>query len=460
MAHIADDKFRVFISHKHEDHEVATTVAECLQRVAAPVECFVSGSDIGAGTDWNREIREALKRSHLLILLFTNPSQNWDWCLYEAGLFTRLDEENVHAVVSFFQPDGTAPRVLENLQGVPARESAIREFLENLCKSTWRVSDDWRRGPLNQRVKPQLLKEVAEKIESAFPVAISRAAHHPCHRLVLDLSAASEKADGIPDDARVMEGPGATETYTLSLFQVASGVRTRTWGDLVAAVGGQNAPWRRQLDRRFAAALRGELFAPTTATLRAFALEQRHRRHYRPIIYEIVRTPSPTTAGPATSERPPLSVTIVFDPQVAPSQLGGSALNLVRIYARFAAEVFDIFCGAVARRSAAGPDVFNEISEAFQIINEEAERYCVFELGELEHVYGDTYQGSEVQEMSARWDSNLRQLEGALIEQDATAVENMLAEMRELNRRSAVAATRRYQLSLEPDHEPSHPVYS
>ena len=455
MAHIPDDKFRVFISHKHEDHEVATTVAKLLESISTSLECFVSGSDIGAGTDWNREIREALKRSHLLVLLFTNPSQNWDWCLYEAGLFTRLDEEDVHAVVSLFQPDGAAPRVLENLQGVPARESAIREFLENLCKSTWRVSDDWRRGPLNPRVRPQVLKEAAEQIESAFPRAVSRAAHHPCHRLVLDLSGASEKADGIPDEARVVEGPGATETYTLSLFQVASGVRVRKWGDLVAAVGGENAPWRRQLDRRYAAALRGELFAPTTATLRAFGLEQRYRRHYRPIIYEIVRAPCPTGAEPATPERPPLAVTIVFDPQLAPPQMGGSALNLVRIYARFAAEVFDVFCGAVAQRSALGPDIFNEIREAFQIINEEAERCCVFELGELEHVYGDTYQGSDVQELSAHWDSKLDELERALIAQDATAVEDLLSKMRELNRRSAVAATRRYQLSLETDQEPA-----
>ena len=453
MARIPDDKFRVFISHKHEDHEVATTVAKWLESISTSLECFVSGSDIAAGTDWNREIREALKTSHLLVLLFTNPSHNWDWCLYEAGLFTRLDEEDVRAVVSLFHPDGTTPRVLENLQGVPARESAIQEFLENLCKSTWRVSDDWRRGPLNPRVRPQVLKEAARQIESAFPAAMSRATHHPCHRLVLDLSGATERTDGIPDEARVVEGPGATETYTLSLFQVASGVRSRTWGDLVAAVRGETAPWRCQLDRRYAAALRGELFAPTTATLRAFALEQRYRRHYRPIIYEIVRAPSPAGAQPSTAERPPLAVTIVFDPQLAPTQVGGSALNLVRIYARFAAEVFDVFCGTVAQRTASSPGVFIEIREALQIINEEAERSCVFELGELEHVYGDTYQGSEVQELSARWDSELHELERVLTAQDALAVEELLGEMRELNRRSAVAATRRYQVSLEADHE-------
>lgn len=451
MTHIPDDKFRVFISHKHEDHEFATTVAKSLRSVSTALECFVSGSDISAGTDWNHEIREALKRSHLLVLLFTNPTQSWDWCLYEAGLFTRLDEENVHAVVSLFHPDGSAPRVLDNLQGVPATQVELFEFLENLCKSTWRVSDDWRKGPLNSRVRPEVLQAAAAQIEVAFPAARSQAAHHPCHRLVLDLSSAIDSRDGIPDDARVVEGPGATETYTLSLFQVASGERARTWGELVAALDGADAPWRRQLDRRFVAALRGELFAPTTATLRAFALEQRQRRHYRPIIYEIIRAPASSRDGVAPSARPPLAVTIVLDPQVSPAQTPSPALNLVRIHARFKAEVFDVFSGSVVLRSGSGSDIFNEVREAFQIIYEEAERFRVFERGELEHVYGDAYKGSATQELCDDWDAKLHQLETALAAQDARTVEALLDQMRELNRLSSLAATRRYLLTLETD---------
>ena len=34
MTHIPDDKFRVFISHKHEDHDFATTVAKSLRSVS------------------------------------------------------------------------------------------------------------------------------------------------------------------------------------------------------------------------------------------------------------------------------------------------------------------------------------------------------------------------------------------------------------------------------------------
>lgn len=455
MTHIPDDKFRVFISHKHEDHDFASTVATALRSVSPAIDCFVSGSNIGAGTDWNREIRDALKRSHLLVLLFTNPTHNWDWCLYEAGLFTRLDEDDVHAVVSLFHPDAGAPRVLANLQGVPATEVGLREFLESLCKSTWRVSDDWRRGPLNTRVRPEVIQAAATQIEAAFPAAKNQASNYACHRLVLDLSAASDCTNGIPDDARVLEGPGSTEPYTLSLFQVVSGERTRTWGELVAAVDGADAPWRRQLDRRFAAALRGELFAPTTATLRAFSLEPRHRRQYRPIIYEIVRTPS-NGAGATASARPPLGVTIVLDPMVAPAQTAGPALDLLRVQARFAAEVLDVFTGKVASRSTQGPGVFDEVGEALRIICEEADRCRVLDVGELEHADGDESRSGATMALCDEWNAELHQLEEALIAHDGSAVDDLLSRMKELNRTLSIAATRRYLATLESAVRATH----
>ena len=88
----AEDVFKVFISHKHEDHALAIAVKEALEGLQpGRVDCFVSGVDITAGMDWRREIRSALGQSHLLVLLFTAPSKNWDWCLYEAGLYTRFD---------------------------------------------------------------------------------------------------------------------------------------------------------------------------------------------------------------------------------------------------------------------------------------------------------------------------------------------------------------------------------
>ena len=105
---IANDVFTVFISHKHEDHALAVEVKNVMQGLNPElIDCFVSGVDITAGMDWRRQIRSVLAKSHLLVLLYTTPSSNWDWCLYETGLYTRFDKESkneVSSVVCLFNP--------------------------------------------------------------------------------------------------------------------------------------------------------------------------------------------------------------------------------------------------------------------------------------------------------------------------------------------------------------------
>jgi hypothetical protein len=102
---VDDDKFMVFISHKHDDHMLAERVKHWIESLNKKViTCFVSGHDITAGTDWRREVRGGLARSHMLLLLFTAPSKNWDWCLFETGLFTRFDKTDIRAIVCLFMP--------------------------------------------------------------------------------------------------------------------------------------------------------------------------------------------------------------------------------------------------------------------------------------------------------------------------------------------------------------------
>jgi hypothetical protein len=44
---------------------------------------------------------------------------------------------------------------------------------------------------------------------------VSTSTHFPCHRVVLSLSESDKIANGIPESARVMEGPKDTSDYTL-----------------------------------------------------------------------------------------------------------------------------------------------------------------------------------------------------------------------------------------------------
>ena len=317
-----DDVFTVFISHKHEDHALALEVKKALEGLARPklIDCFVSGIDIAAGMDWRREIRGVLARSHLLVLLYTTPSKNWDWCLYETGLYTSFDKagnDDVSSVICLFSPGQASPSAIADLQGVPAKTDKLRQFLNLLCHETWRVSDDWRQGALAPEAKPKQVEEAARAIERAFRRSGSTSTYFPCHRVVLSLSESDRIAGGIPESAQVMEGPNDTSGYTLSLFDLAGGSGTRTWGDLLRAVQGTNAEWRKELDRHFLLALKDELFWPIKSCMRAGGKSRVGERLYRPILYSIVRGPAvgPVSDDAVEAEQRPRSVTIVLVPE-------------------------------------------------------------------------------------------------------------------------------------------------
>ena len=316
-----DDVFTVFISHKHDDHELAVEVKRALEGLGPKlIDCFVSGIDITAGRDWRREIRSVLARSHVLVLLYTTPSRNWDWCLYETGLYTRFDQaekNEVSSVVCLFNPGQASPSAIADLQGVPAEADKVRDFLNVLCHQTWKISDDWRQGALAPDVEPKQVDDAARAIERAFRRLGSTSTYFPCHRVVLSLSEFDNITSGIPESALVMEGPNDTSSYTLSLFDLASGPGKRTWGDLLQAVQGAHAEWRKELDRHFLLALKEELFWPIKGCMRAGGKSRVGERLYRPILYSIVRGPAVGSVSDNAAEtyQRPRSVTIVLIPE-------------------------------------------------------------------------------------------------------------------------------------------------
>ena len=314
MGRVPDDRFRIFVSHKHSDAALAKVVQDQIEGLSPLFECWVSGEDIASGSDWNRAITVALSRSHLLLLLFTAPSSNWDCCLYEAGLFIQFSaaaEEDVRSVVSIFDPAGGAPRPLAGVQGVAAEPAPLTRFLTRLCTEPWEISDDWRRGAIDAAVTPETVAAAADGIAAAFGDALSAYrqptsdVYFPCHRVVLD-TLVSEGDARIPDDAQVVLGDDATSGFTLSLFGLASGDAPHTWRDLLDRVDGHDAPWRRELDEAYAAASSERLFVPGQSLMEAWDPNEGSGRPYHPVLYSIARRPS--------DEGLHARIVIVFDP--------------------------------------------------------------------------------------------------------------------------------------------------
>ena len=311
------EPFRIFISHKHDDHDAAHNIGLALRELDDQIRCFVSGTHLVAGTDWNAEIRSQLAESHLLLLVFTEPSSNWDWCLYEAGLFSSLSQEE-QSVVCLYRSGVGSPRPLASLQGVPLEREKVVSFLKSLCVETWRVARKWRFGAIGQSIAPERLDKVADAIIRHFPQSRKQAdvvpslTHYPCHRVVLDVSGEADALAEIPAGAKVIEGEGATSTFTMSLFNFTRGLRSRTWAELVSATNNPEGQWLKDLNKRYAAAIREELFSPSLITEMPLidAHSRQTRRRYRPMIYEIQR--APFVSGKDSLK--PLRITLVLDP--------------------------------------------------------------------------------------------------------------------------------------------------
>jgi hypothetical protein len=325
MPRLQQDKFKVFVSHKSDDKGLANLVAEKLRDLAPDlIECWVSGQALTAGAEWERQIKKQLGQSHLLVLLFTTPRHTWDWCLYEVGLFLHFDadDDDVVPVACLFDPNGMPPAPLNQVQCVRATpEDIAAQLVRPICTETWSVSDTWQRGALVPDVSEDLIATVAEQIAEAFDHVIAKSAsdqtpdvypYRPCHRIVLDLTTCSraDAKEGVPRNARVVEGIDDTTSYTLSLFRAHDGKSTWTWGDLIDEVGGNGANWLRDLNRSLPQSLERHLWSPSTEVMEVWQPHSDRRRRYRPMIYEIVRR---------SSDDKPVEVTILLVPEGAPA---------------------------------------------------------------------------------------------------------------------------------------------
>lgn len=126
------DAVNIFISHKVIDEQAAVEIKCALERLGDPerLKVFVS-EHIEGGTDWFRRIQERLVDSNLLLLLYTDSTQDWDWCMYEAGLFTDLKGGDFRRIACI-HATGEPPEPLKHLQGIKAEPDNILTLLNDL----------------------------------------------------------------------------------------------------------------------------------------------------------------------------------------------------------------------------------------------------------------------------------------------------------------------------------------
>jgi hypothetical protein len=132
----------VFISHKTEDKEIADVITTfLLTSTAGNLEVFQSTSSAssttattGVGRSLDKQLRENVGNANVLILLYTHPDKDWNYCMYELGIAADISPPETKIIILQFGHN--RPRILTDLVHINVWEQLdIQKFVTELLTS-------------------------------------------------------------------------------------------------------------------------------------------------------------------------------------------------------------------------------------------------------------------------------------------------------------------------------------
>jgi hypothetical protein len=157
--------YTIFLSHRSKDALAAAQLRGILEGLddTGALRVVVSEA-IPKGDDWRSSIHKELAQADRFVLLYTDPSQKWDWCLYESGFFSgvRLHRPKPSAkFITLHAVDVEPPSPLTQWQTVKGDATPVRELLEELFCMPLRE----RAEPIAKKLKgSKRIKTAAERI--------------------------------------------------------------------------------------------------------------------------------------------------------------------------------------------------------------------------------------------------------------------------------------------------------
>lgn len=190
----------IFFSHKHQDEAVTKEVISLLRRHTESVDCFTS-ENIEKGTNWRKAIAGQLAASSLLVLVFSDPEEDWGWCLYETGFFDALSQtasqNSVRRIYCLHNSSATPPSPIADLQTVPATVKDVKQWLEEIFQHTGQTKREFFED----------IPKLSEQICALFGHR-QKTVYRAKSVYVTVRRSSFVAADDLPDDA-VIEGPSS-----------------------------------------------------------------------------------------------------------------------------------------------------------------------------------------------------------------------------------------------------------
>jgi hypothetical protein len=133
------DRNTIFFSHKANDEKITNAIIDVINTKTENIDFFIS-EKIDKGTDWRQKIAECLTSAGFLVLVFTDPKEDWGWCLYETGFFDALRQvpgaSETKSIFCLHNPSAKPPSQIAHLQSIPANVENVSQWLKGLYKLT------------------------------------------------------------------------------------------------------------------------------------------------------------------------------------------------------------------------------------------------------------------------------------------------------------------------------------
>jgi hypothetical protein len=207
---------RIFISHKGKDKEAAEKITDALELYgAANIKIFVS-ERISPGVPWADEIFDKLKRADWLLLLYTDPSEEWDWCLFEAGFFARSIKGTEKRLTCLHTLEDPPPMPVQGWKTVPVTDGKEMErFLKFLYRD------------INPKLaeSKEKLQELADLIAKSFQLKVRRKIKSKWYTRYVTLSINAAQVKELIKTGRVPNDVlcGLKENESLYIFGYGTG---------------------------------------------------------------------------------------------------------------------------------------------------------------------------------------------------------------------------------------------
>jgi hypothetical protein len=255
----------VFISHKHSDAKIAETVADFVkERTLNKVGIYDSSSSKfegpRVGKNLNDELKKALAKTDIVLLIYTNDDEDWQYCMWECGI--AIDPWDQHPTrVVVLQCGSNAPKPLADTTRVDVRnkEEVIGFTKQFLTDETFfplvggKISDFHVEDPVLEKFGQELYDDLAAVIPAAPAGSASDLASSTFLRIELPADSIAviesapietrrhEVADALRDHGAIIENDRAKALFG---FEIAT---TTTVGKVLnaweATFPGQNPIW-------------------------------------------------------------------------------------------------------------------------------------------------------------------------------------------------------------------------